>query len=132
VIVFDTNLLVRLATNDVAADRAAVINLLETQSVLLLKTVLLETEWVLRSRYDYEPAQVMDFFSYLANLASVIIEDQTAVDAAISHARAGLDFADALHLACADGRRFMTLDKALQRKAKRIKGVKVALLSRAS
>ncbi len=46
-IAVDTNLLVRLATNDVPAERGAVVALLDRHEALIPKTVLLETEWVL-------------------------------------------------------------------------------------
>jgi predicted nucleic acid-binding protein len=39
------------------------------------------------------------------------------VRVAVTHHRAGMDFADALHLAQADGEPFLTFDKALRKKA---------------
>ena len=129
-IVFDTNLLVRLATNDVPADRQVVVALLEGNDVFISKTVLLETEWVLRSRYDYSGPQVMNFLDYLAALPSVLLEDEATVFMAMESVRQGLDFADALHLASAGGEPFYTLDRVLHRKAKRLSGVRVELLRR--
>lgn len=127
-IALDTNLLVRLATDDVPADRRAVIALLEREKFFIAKTVLLEAEWVLRSRYGYAPDQVSAFLEYLGALQNAIIEDDAAVRWAIGAMTAGLDFADALHLASAGGERFYTLDAALYRKARRLKGVRIQLL----
>ena len=127
-IAVDTNLLVRLATNDVPAERDAVATLLGTQEALILKTVLLETEWVLRSRYGYSAAQSMAFFQYLLALPSMTFEDAEAVRAAIGMTGAGIDFADAMHLASAGSVPLATLDRKLQRRAVKIKGVKVQLV----
>ena len=128
--VLDTNLLIRLATGDVPSDRDAVVKLIEGTEVRVPKTVLLEAEWVLRSRYGYVHAQVLAFFEYLAGLPTVNFEDEEAVRWAMGVAAGGLEFADALHLslAAATGESFHTFDKALHRKAAKIKGVRVRLL----
>ena len=78
-IAVDTNLLVRLATNDDAGAREAVVRLLDRSEVFVAKTVLLECEWVLRSRFDYPPAQVSRFLRYLLSLPQVQVEDEIAV-----------------------------------------------------
>lgn len=129
-VVVDTNLLIRLATGDVAADRNAVIKLIEESEVRIPKTVLLEAEWVLRSRYAYSRIQVLAFFEYLAGLSSVYLEDEESVRWALGAAADGIDFADAMHLsmAVAAGEQFCTFDKALHRKASRLNGANVRLL----
>ena len=126
----DTNLLVRLATNDVPADRDAVAQLLERNETRIPKTVLLETEWVLRSRYRYSSEQVLAFFEYLAGLSSVYLEDEESVRWAMGAAATGIDFADAMHLAmaAAANEHFYTFDPTLHRKASRLKGASVRLL----
>ena len=48
-IAFDTNLLVRAATNDDPPQVAVVRQLLALSAVFIPRTVLLETEWVLRT-----------------------------------------------------------------------------------
>ena len=50
-IAFDTNLLVRIAVNDDEKQAEIAEQLLETHQVFIPRTVLLETEWVLRSIY---------------------------------------------------------------------------------
>jgi hypothetical protein len=64
VIAFDTNLLVRalVADND---ERVAVVRQLITQdTVFLSRTVLLESEWVLRSRYGTNRAELGAFLRH--------------------------------------------------------------------
>ena len=78
-IVLDTNLLVRLATNDAPKERGAVTNLLNANECRISKTVLLETEWVLRSRYHYSSQQFADFADHLLALSAVFIEEESAV-----------------------------------------------------
>lgn len=127
-IALDTNLLVRRATDDVPAERRAVVSLLERHETLIPKTVLLETEWVLRSRYGYAPGQIAEFFEYLSALASMTFEDEEAVCWAVSAIRRGIDFADALHLASGGGLPLATLDQLLHRKASRMKDARVQLV----
>lgn len=126
----DTNLLVRLATNDVAADRDAVAQLIEKNEIRIPKTVLLETEWVLRSRYRYSIGQVLGFFEYLGGLASVYLEDEESVRWAMAAAAMGIDFADAMHLSMAahTNEQFYTFDRTLHRRASKLKGARVRLL----
>lgn len=125
----DTNLLVRLATGDDAREHRAVAAILAERGWRVFPTVILETEWVLRSRYGFAPAQFADFVDWLQASGRVVFADSDAIRAAVAHHRAGLDFADALHLAQADGDAFLTLDKALRRKAAklglRVEGVAV-------
>jgi predicted nucleic-acid-binding protein len=129
-IVLDTNLLVRLATNDAPAERAAVIDILSKHECLISKTVLLETEWVLRSRYGYNAEQFAEFAEYLLALSSLSIEDESVVRWAVDAARTGIDFADAMHvsIAVAAEEPFYTFDKKLLRKASKLKGVRIHLV----
>ena len=53
-IAVDTNVLVRLLTGDDPAQTQRAVELFAQESILIPKTVLLETEWVLR--YSYELA----------------------------------------------------------------------------
>ena len=49
----DTNILVRLFTNDDKKQARFAEQLIENNAIYIAKSVLLETEWVLR--YTYEP-----------------------------------------------------------------------------
>jgi predicted nucleic acid-binding protein len=113
----DTNVLVRLATGDDAREHQAATAALAVRPWRIFPTVLLETEWVLRSVYGFAPRQFADFVAWLDASPRIALVSGDAVRAAIAHHRAGLDFADALHLAQTDGEPFLTFDKALQRKA---------------
>lgn len=117
----DTNVVVRLLTGDdlAQADRARAI--FEREEVLLVKTVILESEWVLRRLYRFRSDRIVEAFVALISLPNLICEDPSAVVDAIQWMRAGLDFADALHLASArPAGRFATFDGKLARRAARI------------
>jgi predicted nucleic-acid-binding protein len=116
----DTNLLVRLATGDDAREHRAVTEAFAARAWRVFSTVILETEWVLRSRYGFAPAQFADFVEWLQTSGRVVFTDADAIRAAVSYHREGLDFADALHIAQTDGEPFLTLDKALRRKAAKL------------
>lgn len=122
----DTNLLVRILTNDdsVQAHRAA--NLLEIDDIFLPKTVLLETEWVLRYAYGIEKTSIIVGFKKLLGLPNLKIEDPESVNQALLWYENNLDFADALHLASSKRcDRFATFDGTFIKKARHFSSVKV-------
>jgi predicted nucleic-acid-binding protein len=118
-IAIDTNILVRLATADAKAQHAAAESLVMKHAVLIVSTVLLETEWVLRSRYGYGTNQFAAFAEWLLGNPSVTFEAPAAVRQALDWHREGFDFADALHLATANGQPFASFDAALAKRARR-------------
>jgi len=123
VIAVDTNVVVRLLARDDAAQAPRARALIEAGSVFVLKTVVLETEWVLRSLYDFGRPAIADGMARLLGLLGIEIEDRPAVARALTWYGRGLDFADALHLASvAHADAFATFDQALRRKARRIDG----------
>lgn len=63
-IAFDTSLLVRIAVGDDPEQKAAALALAEQHRFLIPKTVVLETEWVLRSRYGLRPTEILGFLSF--------------------------------------------------------------------
>ena len=120
-IAIDTDIVVRyLVEDDVAqTDRAEAV--LRSGEVLVPKTVLLETAWVLRSRYRFDLAVIASGLRQLLALPGVAVQDPGTVAQAINLHEQGFDFADALHLASrrqADA--FATFDYALRRPARRI------------
>lgn len=126
----DTNVVVRYLTRDDAAQTARADRLFHTQAILLLKTVLLETEWVLRYRYGFERQAIVVALRALAGLPNVCLEDTPVVGQALEWFAAGMDFADALHLASAGGADgFATFDRALAAQARRLKAADVLLLT---
>jgi predicted nucleic-acid-binding protein len=80
--------------------------------------VLLEAEWVLRRLYRLDHAAIVDALDALISLPNVRCEDEPVVRQALAWRRAGLDFADALHLAASHTvERFATFDRALVKAA---------------
>ena len=123
----DTNVLVRYLTNDDPRQAAKARALIDEQAVFVSRTVLLETEWVLRSVYGQPAGRIIGALRALAGLPTMVIEDAALVAKAMDRADQGLDFADALHLAAAaECENFLTFDKALIRAAAPLGGVPVA------
>jgi len=98
----DTNVLVRYLVRDDQAqfDKARrLINreLIQGESVLVNLVVLLETEWVLRSRYELLKAEIIAAFSSLLDAAELTFEDEPSVEQAVYTWRdASAEFADCL------------------------------------
>jgi predicted nucleic acid-binding protein len=108
----DTNVVVRFLTRDDPDQSPRARDLLTQNDVWLGITVVLETEWVLRSVYGFFPTEISAAVSALAALPRLEIEQAAAVERALVLYDAGMDFADALHLATAGhGEAFVTLDK---------------------
>jgi predicted nucleic-acid-binding protein len=120
----DTNVLVRFLTRDDPRQAARAASLIRTTSIWISKTVLLETEWVLRSLYNFPPHDRAGALRALAGLPTVFLEDELAVSKAFALFEKGLDFADALHLASVgSAKQFATLDQKLARRANRLTGL---------
>ncbi len=119
VIAVDTNIVVRLLTGDDPAQLERARRLFETDMIFLPKTVVLETEWVLRSLYGLASRNIVHALSALVALPQVRCEDSAAILSALELVRQNLDFADALHLASSSGaEKFATFDRSLVRRAK--------------
>jgi predicted nucleic acid-binding protein len=124
VVAVDTNVLVRLLTGDEPAQTARARAIFERETVLLAKTVILESEWVLRRLYRFGSARIADAFVALIALPDLVCEDAGAV--ADAWMRGGTDFADALHLASArPAGRFATFDYKLVQRAAKIADIAV-------
>jgi predicted nucleic-acid-binding protein len=116
----DTNVLVRALVQDDAAQGRRAEACLSAQPVYVPVTVILELEWVLRSRYGYSPKAIADAMERLAILENAVVGEQAAVVAAARKLRQGWDIADALHHALAAGcDDFATFDTHLARRAGR-------------
>ncbi len=116
----DTNVLVRALVQDDAAQARRAKAFLSGHSVYVPVTVILELEWVLRSRYGYSPKVIAEAMEKLAIMENAVVGEQAAVVAAAGKMRQGWDFADALHHALAAGCvDFATFDTSLTRRAGR-------------
>src|SRR5579872_4774392 len=99
----DTNLVIRYLTIDNPRESAQARKLIDHEDVFVASTVLLESEWVLRSVYAYTTLPLIQALRAFAGLAHVTLEDPATVAQAFDWAEGGMDFADALHLAKAGG-----------------------------
>ena len=99
----DTNVIVRFLTADDAAQAAVARRAIEAGDIFIPMTVLLETEWVLRSGYGFSSDAIAASLAGLAGLPGVAVEDPLALASALDGMAGGMDFAAALHLAMADG-----------------------------
>ena len=121
----DTNVLARFFVDDAddpqaAKQRPAAIAAL-SERALVTVTVVLELEWVMRGFYSLPRSGIARALRALAGIEHIVIEDRDAVLAALDAFDAGLDFADALHLARSSrASAFTTFDKQLARRAKRL------------
>jgi predicted nucleic-acid-binding protein len=126
--VLDTNILVRFAVNDDVGRVAQARRAIGTQAMWVSVTVLLELEWVLRSRYGYERKDIHTFLTHLLETANVNVEDETQAATALDWYSDGSDFADALHLARTQSRGVMLTVDALFCKSAQRTGAKIKVL----
>jgi len=98
----DTNVLVRYLTRDDKsqygkARRLIAREVAKGEPVLVSLLVLLETEWVLRSRYELAKADIVTAFSALLDTTDLAFEDEPSVENAIySWKDSAAEFADCL------------------------------------
>ena len=103
----DTNVLVRLIVRDDDAQADVAAKLLDrharrSENLWIPITVVLELEWVLRSRYKFAKAEVIKAVALLLMTIELVFESEGAVEQALaSYEEGGADFGDYLHLALA-------------------------------
>ncbi|NCP41416.1 MAG: type II toxin-antitoxin system VapC family toxin [Rhodoferax sp.] len=110
-IAFDTNMLVRVAVADHPQQLAVVRDLMANNTVFISRTVLLETEWVLRSRYKKIRSELLGFFQALLLTQDVEVESAASIEGALDWYAQGADFADALHLSACGQTLMHTFDQ---------------------
>ncbi len=100
----DTNVLVRWILDDDPRQAARVQQLFEEVSeqqlpLFVPSTVMLELEWVLRSRYKFDKSTVLGTFNALLETQELEFQDEPALERALSlYRQASADFADCLHV----------------------------------
>ena len=98
----DTNVLIRYLVQDDRRQYEKARRLIQREAgngepVLISLLVLLEVEWVLRSRYGLSKADILAAFSALLDAADLAFEDETSVEYALySWKDSAADFADCL------------------------------------
>jgi predicted nucleic-acid-binding protein len=119
---------VRLVTNDHPAQAARAAAVFRSGPVFVPKSVLLETEWVLRYSYALGSEAILRALRGVLGLPNVTAEDSRSVVLALRLFENGLDFADALHLASSAGAdRFVTFDARLVKRTAASAPMEVAL-----
>ncbi len=125
----DTNVLVRFLARDDPSQTARADDLVRANRIWIPKTVLLETEWILRGTYSFDRARIVADFRGLLGLPTAYAEDEATVVEAFNWFAGGIDFADALHLASSGGAQFATFDRRFAAKAMKLAGIKVLPLA---
>ena len=99
----DTNVLVRWIVDDDPRQVARVQRLFQDAHeqgfpLFVPSTVMLELEWVLRSRYEFDKATILGAFNALLETQELEFQDEPALERALSFYRHNpADFADCLH-----------------------------------
>ena len=112
-IVLDTNVFVRLITkDDVEQARLAAALLAGPGPFWVSRVVLLETAWVLRSRYKFDRAAINRALGIVVALPRTEVEDRARTEAALLQNVGGMDLGDAFILASApDGATLASFDR---------------------
>lgn len=125
-IAIDTNIIVRYLVNDDVSQAAKARRLVDNNDTFVCTTVVLETQWVLRSVYGFSVQDCTKALSSFAGLPRVTLEDALAIANALDWAAKGLDFADGLHLAkAARCEEFVSFDQNFAKAANALDGIKV-------
>lgn len=124
----DTNIVVRLLTNDDATQTRRAAALFAGEQIYLSKTVLLESEWVLHFSYELPPNIILQALRKLVGLPNVVLEQQREIAEALDGFEQGLDFAEALHLAASRrAGRFASFDRKLIKRAEKLTDIELVL-----
>jgi predicted nucleic-acid-binding protein len=119
----DTNVLVRYLTQDDEAQFQKVLQLLNRKraNFFVCDLVLAETNWVLRSLYDWTCEEVADAFALLTTIHNLVFENESRLRASLKGLRNGADLADELIIrTCRDqgAKAFVSFDKGIIRNHK--------------
>ena len=116
----DTNVLLRVMVNEDSEQGARASSRFEAGGLFVSSSVLLETEWVLRSRYNLSNGLINKLMTALVGNPDIEFNGEANVRRAIIAHGDGMDFADALHLfGASDCEEFLTFDKDLMRRSKK-------------
>jgi predicted nucleic-acid-binding protein len=123
----DTNVLVRYLAQDDDVQFQKVLQMLKRKRAIFFvcDLVLAETDWVLRSLYEWTGAEVADAFSRLTTIHNLTFENETRLRASLKALREGADLADELIVrSCRDhgAKAFATFDKGIIRRHKPFAG----------
>jgi len=116
----DTNVLIRVLTADDLAQLKVALTIIRSGEPLwVCKTVMLETEWVLRYTYKLSREAILVGLQGILGYRALQVESRGTVLQALRLYEKGMDFADALHLVSStEADRFATFDRELAKAAK--------------
>lgn len=121
-IAIDTNVAVRFLLRDDEVQWDAADHLFRGHEIAVGIMVVLELEWVLRGVYGLHRNDIVAALRKLCGLPNVKMSDATMASELFTAYELGFDLADALHVLEARKRnaeKFVTFDKALQKRASR-------------
>jgi predicted nucleic-acid-binding protein len=124
----DTNVVARFLLGD-DTDQSLIAENVLSEGAFISLTVLLETSWLLRSRYKLSPAQIIGLFNVLREHVAIQIEGEEWLDWLLDSFAQGLDFADLIHLIASKNlQSFATFDRDIGRYAQSGAPVMVEIL----
>lgn len=124
----DTNIVARFLLGD-DANQSLIAERLLSEGAFISLTVLLETSWLLASRYKLNSTQIVDLVNVLREHVAIQIEGEEWLDWLLSSFIQGFDFADLIHLiASKNFQSFATFDRDIGRFAHSGAPVMVELL----
>lgn len=110
----DTNVVARFILQDDPVQSQQAVECI-AQGVFVSESVLMETEWVLRSVALWKRARVNDALSIFLAVESVAVARPADLAWALDRHRGGADWADMLHLIAVRGHdAFLTFEKNLR------------------
>lgn len=123
----DTNVLVRYLTQDDEVQFQKVLQLLNRKraTFFVCDLVLVETDWVLRSLYDWSGAEVADAFARLTSIHNLTFENEALLKSSLKGLRDGADLADELIIRASrdhGAKNLATFDKQIIRRHKPFAG----------
>lgn len=117
----DTNVLARALASDGSPQANLARQCLAENVIFVSDGVLLETEWVWRSRLKLDRSVISSLMSALISTTNVLFEDRGRLKKVILAHSEGMDLADAMHLfAARDCEAMVTFDAAFIRRARNI------------
>lgn len=125
----DTNILVRFLTMDDQRQSRTAEEIVRA-GLFVPHSVLIETEWVLRSGYRWNAARINEEFTDFLAIEGIEVDQPDALLWALDRHKAGADWADMLHLIASTGHTvFVTFDRELAAHAGPGSPIPIELLS---
>lgn len=119
----DTNVLARALVDDGSDQAQRSRTLLSEKEIFVPDSVLLETEWLLRSIMKLDRTHINRTFATLVASANISFSNRNGIADVVAWHGSGLDFADAMHLRASDGcDGLASFDADFKRRAKKVTG----------